>query len=103
MIPTASLLLLASRPDHGYSLVQRLKAAGFWHAQAGSVYSQLRAMESRGLISASWDTESSGPPRKVFSVTALGREALERQKCQIERSMYAFSRLSEGRDDEDPQ
>ncbi len=73
------LLLLSSKQSHGYDLIDRLASCGFWGSdcEPSLVYRVLRKMESAGAVSSVWDTiTASGPPRRVYSITANGREAL---------------------------
>jgi DNA-binding PadR family transcriptional regulator len=42
------------------------------------VYRTLRSMEENGWITSDWDDqETQGPPRRVYSLTDLGNEALK--------------------------
>ncbi|MGY6500982.1 MAG: PadR family transcriptional regulator [Acidimicrobiales bacterium] len=68
------LIVLGERPVHGYELITELEArsAGRWRPSAGSIYPALGRMEKQGLISSD---EVDG--KKVFSLTASGREALD--------------------------
>ena len=68
----ALLAALAERPMHGYELITELEArsSGAWRPSPGSVYPALGRMEDDGLVTAEEVDE-----RRVFSLTALGREA----------------------------
>ena len=57
---------------HGYELITELEArsAGRWRPSPGSIYPALRRMEEQGLLTAEELDE-----KRVFSLTALGREA----------------------------
>ena len=70
----AVLVVLAERPMHGYELITELEArsSGRWRPSAGSIYPALTRMERDGLVAAE---EVEG--RKVFSLTASGREVGE--------------------------
>ena len=59
---------------HGYELITELEArsSGRWRPSPGSIYPALRRMEEQGLLTAEELDE-----RKVFSLTARGREARE--------------------------
>lgn len=74
------LLLLHRGSSHGYSLQDELKEFGF--AEPGVdpsvVYRALREMEEQGLVTSTWDTEGSGPPRRVYRLTAQGDQHLAR-------------------------
>jgi len=70
--------LLHRGSSHGYSLQEGLKQFGFEEApiDPSMVYRALREMEDQGLVTSAWDTEGSGPPRRVYQLTAQGDEHL---------------------------
>ncbi len=72
------LLLLHRSSSHGYSLQDELKEFGFAEAPVDPsvVYRALREMEEQGLLTSTWDTEGSGPPRRVYRLTAQGDQYL---------------------------
>ena len=73
------LLLLLHRGDsHGYDLLERLKEFGFADDTVDSsvVYRYLRAMEDRGFVTSTWDTEGGGPSRRVYQLTPEGDQYL---------------------------
>lgn len=75
------LRLLYEKPMHGYQLMEELNGRGFvqpGRLESGSVYTILRRMEHRGLLSSEWDTKVSGPDRRVYRVSEEGVEALRR-------------------------
>lgn len=74
------LLILLSRSDiHGYQLFQRLAAFGFDpHLTDPSViYHVLRTMEVEGWVTSYQGTESQGPQRRIYQLTASGRASLD--------------------------
>src|SRR6186997_1258709 len=66
------LAILSVRPAYGYEITARLREQGFSDIAEGTVYALLVRIEQRGLV----DVEK-GPPRKVYSLNAQGREYLE--------------------------
>jgi PadR family transcriptional regulator PadR len=74
------LLLLHRRHSHGYDLIERLGQFGLGESIVDSsmVYRYLREMEAEGLIISDWDTEGTGPPRRVYRLTPQGDEYLAR-------------------------
>lgn len=48
----------------------------------GTVYPILRKLKSDGLLSTYLQEESGGPPRKYYSITALGRETYEKERTE---------------------
>jgi PadR family transcriptional regulator PadR len=72
------LLLLHQDDSHGYDLLERLKDLGLGQEPVDSsvVYRYLRDMEDRGFVASTWDTEGTGPPRRVYRLTAEGDQYL---------------------------
>lgn len=72
------LLLLRGDATHGYNLLDALRQFGFAPGSTDTsvVYRVLREMEEGGWVSSQWDTSSSGPARRVYTVTPDGEENL---------------------------
>jgi PadR family transcriptional regulator PadR len=71
------LAILALRPAYGYEITARLREQGFSDIVEGTVYALLVRIEQRGLVDVSKVPSEKGPPRKVYSLNALGSEYLE--------------------------
>ncbi len=71
------LLLLHEQPAHGYDLLERLTSFGFDSGDSGWMYRTLRSYEREGLLESTWQISASGPPRRVYSLTANGRDVLD--------------------------
>jgi len=77
MLDPVLLLLLHHGPAHGYTLLERLGEFGLGELNPSVVYRILRDMEEKGWVTSTWDEErTQGPPRRVYSLTALGDEIL---------------------------
>ena len=76
------LELLRDRPMHGYEVMRSLEetSGGAYTASPGSVYPTLQALEDDGYVSSE---ESDG--RKVYTITAEGREFLESNQDRVEQ------------------
>ncbi|WP_130011317.1 PadR family transcriptional regulator [Serinicoccus sediminis] len=70
------LTLLSSRPAYGYEITARLRDQGFTDLAEGTVYALLIRIEQRGLVHVEKVASEKGPPRKVFTLNAHGREYL---------------------------
>lgn len=72
------LVLLHHKPGYGYSLMDDLGKFGFQSDQMdiSIIYRALRNLEAEGLVSDTWDDNSLGPQRRVYSITPQGEEAL---------------------------
>jgi PadR family transcriptional regulator PadR len=71
------LAILSKRPAYGYEITARLRAQGFSDIAEGTVYALLVRIEQRGLADVEKVASEKGPPRKVYSLNAQGREYLE--------------------------
>jgi PadR family transcriptional regulator len=71
------LAILAGRPAYGYEITAWLRDQGFSEIAEGTVYALLIRVEQRGLVDVEKVPSEKGPPRKVFSLNAQGREYLE--------------------------
>ena len=72
------LVLLHREPGYGYSLMDGLQEFGFQPDQMdiSIIYRALRSLEEDGLVSDTWDDNSLGPQRRVYTLTPQGEEAL---------------------------
>ena len=89
----AALVALREESSYGYELMERLENLGFGEVNPGTLYRKLRQMEREGLCKSEWKTSTSGPARRVYSLTDGGEEYLEAwaQGCQhYQQIMDAF-------------
>jgi PadR family transcriptional regulator, regulatory protein PadR len=71
------LAILSVRPAYGYEITARLREQGFPDIAEGTVYALLVRIEQRDLVDVEKIPSDKGPPRKVFTLNAQGREHLE--------------------------
>jgi poly-beta-hydroxybutyrate-responsive repressor len=72
------LLNLLVKPSYGYEIIQDIQYFGFVEGQAppGMIYRHLRQLEEDGLVFSEWETEGSGPAKRVYRLTPDGEEVL---------------------------
>ncbi|OIP95909.1 MAG: PadR family transcriptional regulator [Syntrophobacteraceae bacterium CG2_30_61_12] len=77
MQPTI-LLGLYPKPSYGYEIIQNIQKFGFVEGQAppGMVYRHLHQLEGDGLVSSEWNTETTGPAKRMYYLTEEGKEML---------------------------
>jgi DNA-binding PadR family transcriptional regulator len=82
-VRSAILALLAEEPRNGYQIIQEIeqRTDGVWRASSGSVYPALAQLEDEGLI----EPVGEGGGRKLFTLTAQGREHAEQHAEQLGR------------------
>jgi PadR family transcriptional regulator, regulatory protein PadR len=78
-IQASILLALKIKSSYGYELIQEIPRFGFIQGQAppGMIYRHLRDLEENGLVASQWETQGSGPAKRVYQLSEEGREALE--------------------------
>ena len=67
---------LSGRSAYGYEITAWLRAQGFSDIAEGTVYALLVRIEQRRLVDVEKVPSEKGPPRKVYSLNAQGREYL---------------------------
>jgi PadR family transcriptional regulator, regulatory protein PadR len=70
------LATVAAQPAYGYEITARLREEGFADIVEGTVYALLVRVEQRGFVDVEKVPSEKGPPRKVYSLNASGREQL---------------------------
>ena len=87
--PTAELTIehallgfVYARPGHGYEIYQQLAdAEGLWQVwrlKQSQLYALLTKLEDAGYLAATMQPQEPRPPRKIYRLTARGRDAFER-------------------------
>ena len=70
------LAILSGRAAYGYEITAWLREQGFADIAEGTIYALLIRIEQRGLVDVEKVPSEKGPPRKVYSLNAGGREYL---------------------------
>lgn len=96
VLETSILASLAESTTHGYDLVEQIDglASDLVCIDPGSMYRMLRDLEEQGLVTSSWQTPESGPPRRVYVITERGIEALELMATSLALWASAMQRLA---------
>ncbi|MDE3077275.1 MAG: PadR family transcriptional regulator [Chloroflexota bacterium] len=96
------LLILAEAPSYGYEIRKRLEEFNYVRTanDPGVLYRLLRDMEAAGWIASEWNVAGSGPARRYYQLTGLGREKLVAgarklvvHKQRIERFLETYKSL----------
>lgn len=94
LLEPAILSSLLDGSAHGYTLAEALAAFGIGETSTRRIYRMLRDLEERGWVASDWDTErTQGPPRRVYSLTSAGEEALAEWVAHLRESRAAIDRL----------
>ena len=64
---------------YGYQIAKEIgaKAGGASFLKQGAIYPVLRSLHAAGLLSSRVEVSMSGPPRRYYAISDLGREALQ--------------------------
>lgn len=83
-IPTLILAILSEASRHGYSIAREVEriSENALLLREGSLYPALRVLEQDGLIEGNWEIQTSGPARKVYSITETGQAELTRRASE---------------------
>jgi PadR family transcriptional regulator PadR len=79
---TLAFLNVADEPMYGYQIAKQLEAAagGVPLMKQGTLYPLLRSLERNGLLTSEVEPSVSGPPRRYYQITPMGRQTLDSWK-----------------------
>ena len=90
------LAILAEGPLHGYKLAQQVgNIPHFLDAapDVSGVYRMLKALEKRGMVTADWDISQGGRPKRLFTITDVGRKCLEHWVATLQNHQKTIDSL----------
>jgi len=87
MLEYCIMLLLHSQPCYANDIIQRLREAEMI-VMEGTLYPLLSRLKNDGVLGYEWRESTQGPPRKYYTLTADGEEALN----QLDASWEEISR-----------
>ena len=71
------LLAVSLQRAHGYLIEEYLRQIGFLTLELSTLYRTLRQLEKDGLLRSNWEPGPTGPARRVYSLTDVGRTWLD--------------------------
>ena len=71
------LAFLSGRAAYGYEITAWLREKGFSDIAEGTVYALLIRIEQRGFVDVEKVPSEKGPPRKMYSLNAQGKDYLQ--------------------------
>jgi DNA-binding PadR family transcriptional regulator len=80
MLDFALLGFLNYAPMTGYELKQYMdgSTSHFWNAKLSQIYTTLKALEKKGWIHSTIQTQEDRPDKRVYTITAEGRDNLQK-------------------------
>jgi len=88
------LFIIGELPIHGYEIAKELerRSEGYFNLTASTLYSALRRLESRGLVSSSWRLVTK-QRRRYYELTEKGRQILAEELAQWQKFFGATERI----------
>ena len=88
------LSLLTKADMYGYELVEAISTG--IQISEGSIYPLLKRIKDEGYVTTYLQESQEGPPRKYYSITALGRESLESLESQWRELVKGVNKIIGG-------
>lgn len=96
LLEIAVLNLLGHKSCHGYEMVQILKTVPGLRIHEGNIYPVLARLKAEGLIVSYPMASPSGPPRKHYKLTELGKQTLKDMNSHWIQVVDAIQDFKEG-------
>ena len=100
------LLAVSLQRAHGYLLEEYLRSLGFVGLDMSTLYRRLRQLEKEGLLRSEWEPGPTGPARRVYALTEVGRgwldswaSTLQAYRSLIDHFFDLYTGLQPPRDD----
>ena len=92
-----ALLARADKPLYGYQIAKELEGYGEGlPIKQGTLYPVLRSLEAGGLLSSEVEPSVSGPPRRYYTVTTAGEQAVAAWRQSWDRTRVFIDAVLEG-------
>ena len=91
------LKTLALESMHGYGIALRIEqiSKGVFRVNPGSLLPALSRLERSGRIRGEWRSSENNRRARYYTLTAVGRKALEQERRQWGRQIAAIDRILE--------
>jgi transcriptional regulator len=89
------LRTLATGPQHGYGIADRLRQVSEDVLQVGesSLYPALQRLLLHGWVKAAWGASENNRRARYYTITAAGRKQLGAEREEFERLVLAIQRV----------
>ena len=89
--------ILYEKPSHGYQIMEQLEqmTSKQYSPEPGALYTILRRMEERGLVTSEWEKKEAGADRRVYTLTADGIEVLREGLETVKGRSQLMNNLSQ--------
>jgi PadR family transcriptional regulator, regulatory protein PadR len=90
------LQAIAPGPTYGYAISAELEQSGLGEVKGGTLYPLLTRFEKAGLVVVHWQAGESGPARKYYALTDVGRAELGAHQVRWSEFADVVGRFLEG-------
>src|SRR4030066_799727 len=98
LIQLLVLRILHEKPSHGYQIMEELEkiTAEKYIPEPGAIYTMLRRMEERTLVTSEWEKKEAGVDRRVYTIPEHGVKVLQegmemgKSRGQLRGSLVRF-------------
>jgi PadR family transcriptional regulator, regulatory protein PadR len=91
------LKTLVLEPMHAYGVALRIEqmSKGVFRVNAGSLFTSFNRLERAGRVRSEWKATENSRRAKYYSLTPLGRKALQEETRQWTRQIAAINQILE--------
>ena len=95
LIQLLILRILHEKPSHGYQIMEELEriTAEKYIPEPGAVYTMLRRMDERGIVTSEWEKKETGADRRVYTITEAGVKVLKEGLEMVKRRRQLMDSL----------
>ena len=95
LIQLLILRILHQKPSHGYQIMEELEriTAEKYIPEPGAVYTMLRRMDERGIVTSEWEKKETGADRRVYTITEAGVKVLKEGLEMVKRRRQLMDSL----------
>lgn len=79
VLELCTLAIISQKDAYASDIIETLKTSDLIVVE-GTLYPMLTRLKNEGMLSYRWEESTSGPPRKYYQLTDLGKEALNQLK-----------------------
>jgi PadR family transcriptional regulator PadR len=88
------LAMLANKESYPTEIIEQMKEAKFVVVE-GTIYPLLTRLKNMGLLSYRWEESSSGPPRKYYKLTPLGKQFLKELETSWKELVESVNKITQ--------
>jgi PadR family transcriptional regulator PadR len=89
------LAIISNEDAYASDILEKLKGAKLIVVE-GTIYPLLTRLKNEGFLSYRWEESKSGPPRKYYQLTELGKKMLGELNMSWQELVKAVAKLADG-------